>query len=336
VTVAHGTPSIAVVMPCLDDWNSLSAVLQDLDQVATQIGNMTVVVVDDGSSEHPAPELHERSYNHLHVSVTRLECNLGHQRALCIGISEALTYDSVQRVVLMDSDGEDRPRDIQALITGLDANNVGAAVAERRSRQSGTAFRFLNRIFQWMFRILTGRTLNFGNFMALTRSTATRLSYTPDTWNNIPTSLMRSRVAILRIPIDRGARHDGDSRLGLVGLINHGLGALSVYADVVFTRIIVASAGALGISALIGVAAVVTRVTTGAPLPGWFALGTTAIALSSLLLLVSVTLLIFVMLSSARAPAPPPVMIASSYIAHRWRLGSHVQGTTSPTDTPLA
>ena len=305
--------STTVVMPCLNDWVSLDCVLDELDSSASHWGSTNVIMVDDGSTSPIPVNMFQRRYENLRLSLVRLQCNLGHQRALCIGLVLA-AQSPAQAIVLMDSDGEDRPQDVARLLEELQARNVDAVVAERGKRHSGNTFIALYRIFRLVFRLLTGRSLNYGNFMVLTPATASRLAHTPDSWNNIPTSLMRSRVSIAQLSVDRGERHAGKSRLGLVGLINHGLGAISVFADVVFTRLIVASSAALGLSALVGLAAVVTRIATGNPLPGWFALMTTAVALGSLVLLVTVALLTFTMLATKGNPALPPTAIAGAYV----------------------
>ena len=106
-------------------------------------------------------------------------------------------------------------------------------------------------------------------------------------------------------------------------MINHGLGAISVYSDVVFTRVIVASSAALGASILVGIAALVTRLVTGTPLPGWFALSATALAIGSLVLLVSVTLLTFTMLQSRRIVTAPIALTAEAYVASIQQLPIH-------------
>lgn len=311
---------LAVVLPCLDDWSSAEQVLSDLDAAMSKHAQTPVLLVDDGSSTDPPQSLLEKEFIHIQASILRLESNLGHQPALCIGLSEALRDNSRTHFVLLDSDGEDRPTDIMVLLDALSQHVGTAAVAVRKRRHSGTSFKVFNRLFQWLFRVLTGQELNFGNFMILTRQGATRVVNNADSWNNIPTSLIRSRAQIVRVPLDRGKRHAGQSKLGLVGLINHGLGAISVYSDVVFTRVIVASAAALGLSAVVGVAALVTRLFSGTPLPGWFALGTTAVATGSLVLLVSVTLLTFTMLADRRILSPPISASASHYIAERTHL----------------
>ena len=307
-------------MPCLNDWGPVLRVLDDLSALASRTGAIAVYVVDDGSTEEPPRWLRNRDFTNLTTNIVRLQTNLGHQRALCIGLTTALNDESCSHFVLMDSDGEDRPSDVLQLLDALEKGGYQAAVATRRKRHAGNTFRALNRIFQWLFRVLTGTTLNFGNFMVLPRSTAVRLVNSADSWSNVPTSLMRSRVSIVRCTIDRGPRHDGDSRLGLVGLINHGLGAISVYSDVVFTRVIVASSAALGASVLVGITALVTRLVTGTPLPGWFALSATALAIGSLVLLVSVTLLTFTMLQSRRIVTAPLATTAEAYVASIQRL----------------
>lgn len=311
-------------MPCLDDWGPALRVLEDLAATADEIGPLQVYLVDDGSSEKPSTEILGWNRHEVPTALIQLKTNLGHQRALCVGMAVALEDEDCGYVVLMDSDGEDKASDVPVLLRALSDEGHGAAVAIRRKRFSGNAFRTLNRVFQWFFRILTGKTLNFGNFMALTRASAQRLINSTDSWSNVPTSLMRSRVSLGRIPIDRGPRYDGESRLGLVGLINHGLGAISVYSDVVFTRVMVASSTALAGSLVVGIAALVTRLATGTPLPGWFALSTTAIAIGSLVLLVSVMLLTFTMLQGRRLVSPPLAGTALMFVA---------RSTTLPTQS---
>ena len=302
-------------MPCFDDWSSAGELLAQLNGIAGHFQSMRVYIVDDGSVTHPPDGFLASNYEGIDVELVRLQTNLGHQRALCIGLVRSLSDTEMTYFVLMDGDGEDKASDIPALIDSLIASEADAAVATRRKRYAGSTFRLFNRLFQALFRILTGRTLNFGNFMALTDATARRLANTPDAWNNLPTTLMRSRAQILRVPLDRGQRFEGQSRLGLTGLVNHGLGAVAVYSDVVFTRVILGSSAALGASVLVGITALITRILTGSPLPGWFALGTTAVAVGSLVLLVLVTSLTFIMLGNRRSVTPPLAVMVQPYIA---------------------
>ena len=320
-------PRTAVVVPCFNDWASFTRLLTEIDEMFAATCPSRVVIVDDGSTAPISMDITGHTYQHLErVDVVSLGANMGHQRALCVGLTVALEDPNIERVALMDSDGEDRPQDLQHLASAM-TDDTGAVVAQRGRRSEGMAFRFFNLLFRWLFRLFTGERLDFGNFAILDRSTATRLAYMTDTWNNVPTSLMRSKAVVTRLATDRGTRYEGRSKLGFVGLVNHGLGAIATFADVVFARLIVVASVAFGGTVLIGVSALIVRLYTGQPLPGWFALATTALAVASLLVLIFLTLLTFVMLAQRRQTSLPPIVTAQDFIAGRYTVFPHTQGT---------
>ena len=303
-----------VVVPCFNDWGSLRQVLAEIDRTFAAQHPTRIIIIDDGSTEPLPYYIEDTDFEHLnHLQVVTLGTNLGHQRALCVGLTVALEDSATQRIALMDSDGEDRPQDLIRLSSAL-VLPVGAVVAQRGKRSEGATFRLFNTIFRWLFRVFTGQKLDFGNFVILDRPTATRLVFMTDTWNNVPTSLLRSKAIVARLPTDRGSRVEGRSKLGFVGLVNHGLGAIATFADVVFARLIVLASLAFGGTILVGMVALAVRVSTGSPLPGWFALGTTALAIASLLVLVFLTLLTFVMLAQRRLTSLPPTATARDFV----------------------
>jgi len=320
----HRQSRTAVVIPCFNDWASLTQVLAEIDQTFAASHPTRIIIVDDGSNTLVPTGITTADYDHLErVDVVTLGANMGHQRALCVGLTVALEDAEVEHFALMDSDGEDRPQDLTRLSDAL-TDQVGAVVAQRGKRSEGSTFRFFNVVFRWLFRLFTGEKLDFGNFAILDRSTATRLAYMTDTWNNVPTSLMRSKAVVSRIPTDRGSRYEGRSKLGFVGLVNHGLGAIATFADVVFARLIVVASLAFGGTVLVGVVALVVRISTGSPLPGWFALGTTALAIASLLVLIFLTLLTFVMLAQRRQTSLPPIVTARDFIRAKQQIFPHL------------
>ena len=64
----------------------------------------------DGSNEAPV-----YSINNLRqicaIEVVTLACNLGHQRAIAVGLVEVYCRKRFDAVLVMDSDGEDAPAD---------------------------------------------------------------------------------------------------------------------------------------------------------------------------------------------------------------------------------
>src|SRR5215469_13961038 len=110
---------IVIVMPVFDDWDAFGQLIAKLGQQNDlNPYNLSVLAVDDGSSKKPTDTETLRATKGMleNVRVIRLACNLGHQRAIAVGIVEASKADDVDAVVVMDSDGEDDPGAVARLI----------------------------------------------------------------------------------------------------------------------------------------------------------------------------------------------------------------------------
>ena len=59
--------------------------------------------------------------------------------------------------------------------------------------------------------------------------------------------------------------------MNFVRLVAHGLSAISVFGDIIGVRLLVAMMGLIGLTIVGSSAAVVVRLTTDAPIPGWAA-----------------------------------------------------------------
>jgi|GEM_PF-1227102 len=113
----------------------------------------SVYAVNDGSSQLPEtiaiPE--GLSLNILHLSM-----NLGHQRAINIGLCYLLeSQPNWEQVLIMDSDGEDRPQDIASLMEKYNGKTL--VFAERRKRSEGWAFKAFYAAYRTAFKVLTGK-----------------------------------------------------------------------------------------------------------------------------------------------------------------------------------
>src|ERR1700722_18748072 len=171
---------ILIVTPVLDDWPSFGALVQRIHSAFDGAGfAFHVLAVDDGSSTQPDPasvDLPEPS-SIASVSILRLVTNLGHQRAIAVGLSRIAGRENFDIVVVMDSDGEDRPEDIAALIAASDAHPGEIVLARRVARSETRVFRAGYVLYKFLFRIFSGRTINFGNFSLLPMAAVRRLVY---------------------------------------------------------------------------------------------------------------------------------------------------------------
>ena len=108
--------NIAVVTPVFNDWDSLTVLVDRLQslQVLDTFHIVQLLVVDDGSS---VPFRRDALKAKFPISIIELNANMGHQRAISIGLSYAEAHlKTVDHVVVMDCDGEDRPEDIYTLL----------------------------------------------------------------------------------------------------------------------------------------------------------------------------------------------------------------------------
>jgi glycosyltransferase involved in cell wall biosynthesis len=232
---------LSVVIPVFNDWESLSILLRGLDDAAASLGYaMRVCIVDDGSTqpdEWVLPTV--AGLNSIEqVELAHLVVNVGHQRAIAIGLCLAAEGADCDAVLVMDSDGEDPPKSISLLLDRAAGRQDFCIVAARRRRSESWAFRASYVIYRSVFRLVTGKNIRFGNFSLISAQYVRRLTMIPDLWNNLAAALLRSRLPLEQVPIDRGKRYAGRSKMNFTSLIVHGFSAISVYADTIFVRLL--------------------------------------------------------------------------------------------------
>jgi len=313
---------VAFVIPVFNDWQSAREVVQQIRDLAPQIDRaVTIYLVDDGSTE-PAPGdlIAGARSSSSQVQIIELFTNVGHQRAIAIGLAEVDRLDGFESVIVMDGDGEDRVPEVQRLITAHQEQPQAVIVAKRGKRREPFPFKPFYGLYQRLFRVFTGRSLDFGNFTLLPASALTRIVHSPDLWNHYPATLMRSRVPIHRVRVDRGTRYFGESRMNFVSLVNHGLSAIAVFVDVVFVRLLVVALALLGVAIAAGLGVLIVRIVSGVNIPAWatIAVGLTALAVVQILALLVITA--FQQLASRSRVADPPAVRAESFVKQVRRL----------------
>jgi polyisoprenyl-phosphate glycosyltransferase len=266
------TGQIVILIPIFDDWAALAQLVPKLDSVmASHFRTVDVLVVDDGSTTLPDGTLESGAFAALRrVDVLRLRRNLGHQRAIAVGLAYIEDCLSAGAVVVMDGDGEDDPADVPRLLERLEEMGDGTIVfAERARRSESLVFRVFYVLFKLLHRFLTGQGVRVGNFSAIPRRRLSSLVVVAEMWNHYAAAVFRSRQPYCMIPTHRSQRLCGNSNMNFVSLVTHGLSAISVYSDVVGVRLLVMTI-VLACLTLGGmIAAVIVRLTTNMAIPGW-------------------------------------------------------------------
>jgi hypothetical protein len=151
-------------------------------------------------------------------------------------------------VLIMDSDGEDRPDFIPILLNCLNNEAVDVVIAPRTTRKTNLKFKILYRLYKTFFRVLTGKNLNFGNFSALKPRAVKILVSQPDLWMHIGATFLNSNLRLNYCPLPRGERYFGISKSNSNSLIQHGIRSVVVFADRVIVRVFVLITCIFGIS----------------------------------------------------------------------------------------
>ena len=308
---------LTVVMPVYNDWESATRLIRDLGVALAAAGfRIDVVAIDDCSTE-PPPATLEPIPGIDRIECVQLAANLGHQRAIAVGLMAIAPERDLDLVAVMDSDGEDRPDELRKLARTATGLAGKAIVAQRAKRSESLTFKGFYWIYTRIFRLLTGHRINFGNFSVLQASQVRRVIGNPHIWNNFPAAVLHSRIPVEYLPTTRGTRYAGQSRMNFVGLVAHGLGAISVLSEAVFVRILFFSLALLALSVGLVLVALYVKLFTDLGLPNWattvlgFAL---VISIQALMLPI---LMAFLLLNNRATIQPPPSSVALAQVRER-------------------
>ena len=104
-----------------------------------------------------------------------MKVNKGHARCNAFGIRFINSNENCDYVIVMDSDGEDRPQEIKNLIDRIIEEPNISVVAKRVKRSEGKIFQSLYQIHKLVTLIFTGKKINFGNYSCLTKKDINKL-----------------------------------------------------------------------------------------------------------------------------------------------------------------
>jgi polyisoprenyl-phosphate glycosyltransferase len=264
--------ALLILIPVFNDWIAVEKLLVNLDCVLGEHGiNASVLLVDDGSTLKCDQSLAAHTFSSLYrVDVLELRRNLGHQRAIAIGLAYVEDKRACQTLILMDGDGEDDPRDIPRLLEKY-REEAGQKIvfAERTRRSESWLFQVFYVLYKIVHYILTGYAVKVGNFSVVPRSRLASLVVVSELWNHYAAAVFRSRQPYCMLPTRRAQRLHGTSRMNFIDLVTHGLSAISVFSDIVGVRLLVVTLGMIVLIVLGIVCTVTVRIATNLAIPGW-------------------------------------------------------------------
>lgn len=287
-----------ILTPVYNDWDSFMQLMNEMDQCAGEFKDISIAViaVDDGSTfPHSSKGIETGGYRFIKdISILHLARNLGHQKAIAIGIAYINSNVPCDLVIVMDADGEDRPGDILPLLEAS-TKFPGSIIFARRARRSeGIGFRIFYFLYKLVFKLLTGRKIAFGNFALIPGALLNRVSHLPEIWNHFAAGLMRANIPLSSIPTQRGKRYGGKSSMNFITLVIHGLSAISVYIEILTVRLMLFAIAIIMVGILSFFVLLYVKYLTALAIPGWatnVAIGIVVIMFQAVLLLALLTFL---------------------------------------------
>lgn len=299
--------SIYCLTPVYNDWESLVILIDQvgkLQQTYSEKYDFHVIAVNDGSSEEFDADTLPKG---IKVDVIHLKVNIGHQRAIAVGLqyiyNEVEGYDYV---VVMDGDGEDKPEDITTLLFKAETENKRKIIfAQRKKRQESLLFKIGYFFYRFLFHALTGQKISFGNFSAIPKPLLGKVVHQSNIWNHYSGGIIQSKIPFDKVLLDRGKRYKGVSKMNLNALIIHGLSSIAVYFDSLSIRILRYSVyGIIFCTVSVGYI-LYQKLYTNSAIPGW-ASSLILIITGIILQLFSVTLIVLLLQLSSRKNITAP------------------------------
>ena len=225
-----------ILIPAYNDWQSVSELLDNIDHNLSGIEHEISVIIVNDASNHDRKE-EDKTFENIHsIKILNMRMNQGHARCIATGLKYINEKEDFDYIIPMDGDGEDRPEEIKEFINQIQNSNGKPIVGKRVKRSEGLFFKICYEFHKLITLTFTGKSIKFGNFSCLPKSTVEKLINEKATWNSFSGSLSKIEKDLFEIPSIRGDRYFGPSKMSFTNLLKHSLSIISVFKKTVLIR----------------------------------------------------------------------------------------------------
>ena len=227
---------IKILITVYNDWKSLFKVINEINNLdLNKEFKISVIIINDASN-HDLPDLEKDFENIESIKILNMNKNQGHTRSIATGLKYIFEKEQFDYVIPMDGDGEDRPDEIKLFLDQAINFKGKTFVGERVKRSEKMIFKICYQLHKLITLVFTGKSIKFGNYTCLPKSTVEKLINEKATWNSFSGSLTKVSQNLISIPSHRGARYFGPSQMSFVNLIKHSLAIISVFRKTFLIR----------------------------------------------------------------------------------------------------
>ena len=227
---------IKVLIPVYNDWQSVFKLIEEINNLSiTSNFQISIIIVNDASNHDRLDE--EKEFKNIQsIKILNMKKNQGHSRCIATGLKYIFEKEDFDYVIPMDGDGEDRPIEIKEFLAQIQSPNEKSIVGERVKRSENLIFKVCYQLHKLLTVTFTGKSIKFGNFTCLSKTTVKKMVNEKATWNSFSGSLRKIEDKLTTIPSTRGIRYFGPSKMSFYNLIKHSLSIISVFRKTFLIR----------------------------------------------------------------------------------------------------
>ena len=227
---------IKILIPVYNDWQSVSKLLDEINLNVSNLSfEISVIIINDASNHDR--QIEEKIFENIQsIKILNMKINQGHTRCIASGLKYIYEKEDFDYVIPMDGDGEDRPEEIKEFLNQIKHSNGKPIVGIRIKRSENLIFQICYQLHKLITFTFTGKSIKFGNFTCLPKSTVEKLINDKSTWNSFSGSLTKNEDDLISIPSIRSARYFGPSKMSFYNLIKHSLSIISVFRKTFLIR----------------------------------------------------------------------------------------------------
>ena len=225
-----------ILFPLYNDWKSLYKLSKEInDQIKGLSAKFSFLFINDASSE-PKASFKLNLSKIDSIKIINMKKNQLSGRCIATGLKYIIENEEFDYVIVMDSDGEDKPEYIINLVKKTEEFPNKTIVANRHRRLENVIYKLMYSIHKIITLIFTSKLIKFGNFVCLPKNHIFKLLQDKNLWNSFSATVAKIIDDKIYINADRGKRYFGPSKTSYLKLIHHSFTIISVFIKTVFLR----------------------------------------------------------------------------------------------------
>lgn len=226
---------LIILIPVYNDWKSLNLLIKKINfELNKENLNSEILIINDNSSLRNN-FLKKKLLKIKKITFLNLKINVGSQRAINVGLNYINRIKENYIVTIMDSDGEDDPKEIMKMVKLAHKYKNHVITSNRLARKENLTIRLLYRVHLILTFIITGKWISFGNFTTFNTKNLKKIIQNDDGHYAHSAAVIKNSK-IIRVYAKRNQRFYDKSKVNFFTLILHSLRIISVYQKIILLR----------------------------------------------------------------------------------------------------